>query len=147
MSLGGGNRPGPRGPGETWILSATRGRAYPPTNEAPLPRSSGGRGPLGETPARPATRAGAASLGPDLPRVDLEVERGRVVRLDVDVLARGRRDEPAAGDRLLPDDHLLGPGRDVLDLELPLVVGHREVGAVGHHPVRLHPGVDIADHL
>ena len=48
---------------------------------------------------------------------------------------------------LLPDDDLLGAGRDVLDLEIALVVGHREIGIVEHHPPRPHPGMNIADDL
>src|SRR5262249_28395844 len=80
---------------------------------------------------------------PYLAGVDREILGGRVIGLDIDVVARSLGDET---DGLLPDRDLLGAGRYVLDLEIPLVIGHRVVGIVEDHPVRLHPGMDTATH-
>src|SRR5579864_3634425 len=89
--------------------------------------------------------AGSQSIALDLARLDLEVGEGRcLIGFDRDGLTRRRRHVVR---RLLPDDELLAAGRHVLDLEVPLLVGHREVGAVANEPIGFHPGMNIAGHL
>src|SRR5262245_59728832 len=81
-------------------------------------------------------------------RLELDLLQIQRARLDLERLTEppGRA---AAHAVLLPDEHSQLPAEDrgVLDLEVAVLVGHREVRVIEHAHPRLHPWVDRARHL